>query len=733
MSIAMNRRDFLKASSIAGGGLMVSAVLPGCSSFGKRQMINNETYQANAWLRINKDNSIHFVLDRVEMGQGTYTGMSTLIAEELEVDPAELNIEFAGVDSLYRNPIYGIQITGGSTSVASHWTHLRELGAATRIMMQQAAANVWQVSADKCIAQNSFIIHPNNKTKLSYGELTSIVAEMSIPKDIKLKDKADFKLIGKYKKRLDAELKSTGQAEYGIDIERPGMLYAVVSRSNNFHGELKSFALDKAKNTKGVVDVFPIKSGIAVVAKSYWQARKAQKLVQAEWQSSENKNSSDIFDLYKTALAEDSGTDIKVTGNFSESKENASQLLSAEYQLPYLAHATMEPQNCVVDANAKGMQIWASTQGPDMARIAAARASRYSVDDIQVHTTFLGGGFGRRIVQDFIEEGAEISDRLQKPIKLIWSREEDTQHDWYRPATYHKLSATLGKDSQPQGWQHQIAGPKVFDYLVRNAAPAQYPFMPKFTYDLLAASGKMGEGIIAPTDTSSTEGADNYPYAIPNQDIRFTHVDPGIPIGYWRSVGYSHNGFVVESFMDELAHAAKKDSYQFRYDLLNDQPRAQKLLKAVAEKANWGKTSKGLVQGIAIHQSFGTWVAQVADVEITGNSFKVKKITCGVDCGQSVNPDMIHAQMEGGIIFGLTAALYGEIIIKDGAAQQSNFHDYQLLRMHETPEIDVLVMENDHAPTGVGEPGVPPVAPAVANALFAATGQRLRKLPLKLA
>ena len=733
--ISFERRQFLKVSALAGGGLLMSAALPGCSSLGKRQMID-DTYQANAWLRIDTDNTIHFVLDRVEMGQGTYTGMSTLICEELEVDPEHLKIEFAGVDSVYRNPFYGLQITGGSTSVSSHWTHLRELGATTRTMMQQAAANVWKVEASLCTIENAQVIHPNKTTSLSYGQLTAIVANMSIPFTIRLKDKKDFKLVGKYNKRLDAQLKSTGKAVYGIDIERPGMLYAVVTRSANFKSSLTSFDIEQAKQAKGVVDIFPIASGIAVIATSYWQARKAQLLVKSAWEGADKTSSDNVFEFYQKALKDDDGKSIKSSGDFSDNAETASTIINAEYQLPYLAHATMEPQNCVVEANKRGMQVWAPTQGPDMARIAAARVSRYSVGDITVNTTFMGGGFGRRIIQDFVEECAEIADKLQKPIKLIWSREDDTQHDWYRPATLHKLSATFDKNLQPQGWKHCIAGPKVFDYLVRNAAPAQYPFVPKIAYGILAASGKMGEGIIAPTDVSSTEGADNFPYSIAHQDIRFTHADPEIPIGYWRSVGYSHNGFVVESFIDELAHTANQDAFAFRLALLNDHPRAQAVLNTVAKASHWGRLdhqeNKNHAQGIAIHQSFGTWVAQVADIEVTGNQFKVKKITCVVDCGQSVNPDMVKSQMEGGIIFGLTAALYGEITFKNGAVEQSNFHDYPMLRMNETPEINVTIMQNDHSPTGVGEPGVPPLAPAVANAIFAATGQRLRKLPLKL-
>jgi len=372
-----------------------------------------------------------------------------------------------------------------------------------------------------------------------------------------------------------------------------------------------------------------------------------------------------------------------------------------------------------------------------MAQVAAAKATDYALSDVKINTTFIGGGFGRRINQDFVAEAAAISEISQQPIKLIWSREEDTQRDWYRPSSYHKLSATIDKNGDISGWNHQMAGSGVFDYFVADAAPAQYPFMPKFMFGLLENAGKMGEGIIAPADGSIYEGAEAIPYDFANINVDYKKSDSGILVGNWRSVGYSHNGFITETFIDQLAQlpsirAQKKDSYQFRYDLLKNHPRAQAVLKLAAEKANWGTPLAGCTQGISIHKSFGTWVAEVADVKIENNTIKVKRVVCAVDCGQVINPDMVIAQMEGGINFALTAALYGEITIKEGIPQQTNFHDYQLLRMNEAPQIDVHIIDSDEKPTGVGEPGVPPLAAAVANAISAKTGQRFYKLPLKL-
>jgi isoquinoline 1-oxidoreductase beta subunit len=749
-SLNQTRRNFLKATAMTSGGLIISIALPACASLkngGMSQAGDIEQWNSNAWLRIDSDNSIHFVLDRVEMGQGTYTGMTSLLCEELEVDPEKVNVSFAGVDSIYRNTIYGIQITGGSTSVASSWKIVREAGAATRIMLIKAAANTWGIRAEDCIAENGVVInkaasHKDYGQQITFGQLAAIAATYSVPSDIPLKDKADFKIIGKYNKRLDAIKKATGTAAYGIDTDLPGMKYAVFTRAPRWDSQIKHFDASQIKKMPGIEQVFavhkPSAIGVAIVAKSYWQARKAQQALQVEWHESELTQVDDasIFAQYKKDLANDSGKNVRSEGDINEALENAERTISAEYEMPFLAHATLEPQNCVAWAKEDGLEIWAATQSPDMAQVAAAKATDYSLTDIKINTTFLGGGFGRRINQDFVAEAAAISEISQQPIKLIWSREEDTQRDWYRPSSYHKLSASINKAGEISGWNHQMAGSGVFDYFVADAAPAQYPFVPKFMFGMLESAGKMGEGIIAPADGSIFEGADAIPYDFANINVDYKKSDSGILVGNWRSVGYSHNGFIVETFIEQLAQLpqvkAQKDSYQFRYDLLNKHPRAQAVLKLAADKANWGSPLPGCTQGISIHQSFGTWVAEIADVSVKNNQINVERIVCAVDCGQVVNPDTVVAQMEGGIIFALTAALYGEINIKEGIPQQTNFHDYQLLRMNEAPIIDVHIVDSDEHPTGVGEPGVPPLASAVANAITAKTGQYFYKLPLKL-
>jgi CO/xanthine dehydrogenase Mo-binding subunit len=750
-----SRRNFLKASALGSGGLVMSIALPGCATLkngGLQKVEGNEQWNANAWLRIDSDNSIHFVLDRVEMGQGTYTGMTSLLAEELEADPNKIDVSFAEVDSIYRNTIYGIQITGGSTSVASSWQIIREAGAATRIMLTKAAAHTWQIAEKDCRAENGKIInnaigHKQKGQVLSYGQLAGIASTFSIPSDIPLKDKADFKVIGKFNKRLDGIKKITGTADYGIDTELPNMRYAVVTRAGRWDSQIKSHNGNTLKSLPGIEAIIEINKpsavGIAIVAKSYWQARKAQQQLQIEWHESELNNVDDasIFAQYKKDLEADDGKNVRSEGDISEALDNAAHTVTAEFEMPFLAHATLEPQNCSAWATEKGLEIWAPTQSPDMAQVAAAKATDYALSDIKVNTTFLGGGFGRRINQDFVAEAAAIAQQVNYPIKLIWSREEDTQRDWYRPSSYHKLSASLDKNGKITGWNHQMAGSGVFDYFVAEAAPAQYPFAPKFMYDFLATAGKVGEGIIAPADASIFEGAEALPYDFDNINVDYKKSDSGILVGNWRSVGYSHNGFIVETFIEQLVRKANelsqnqekpKNPYQFRYELLNKHPRAQAVLKLAAEKANWGKPLTGCSQGISIHKSFGTWVAQVADVEINQQQIKVKRIVCAVDCGQVVNPDTVKAQMEGGIIFALTAALYGEINIKQGIPQQTNFHDSPLLRINETPTIDVHIIDSDEKPTGVGEPGVPPLASAVANAISAKTGQYFYKLPLKL-
>lgn len=733
----LNRRQFLQVSASTSGGLLMSIALPGCAS---TQTYNDskQAWQANAWLHIHSDNRIEFVLDRVEMGQGTYTGLLTLLAEELEVDPAQVEVSFAGVDSAYDNPIYKLQITGGSTSMASSFERIRTAGASAREMLLLAAALVWQLPVNQLSASDGKIHAQDNNSSLSYGELANLAAKQPVP-EVQLKPASEFKRIGQAELRLDAHAKVTGQANYGIDIELPNMLYAVVTRAPAWGAELKESDISAAQQSKGVIDVFTInaagRQGVAVVAQQYWQARKAQQKLVLAWQTPANAPSSDdIIALHQQALEQQPGDTVREQGEVNQAVAAASQSLQVEYQLPHLAHATLEPQNCVVNAHDTGMEVWAPTQSPSMARVAAARHSRYSLDDIQVHSSWIGGGFGRRIMQDYVAECAAIADRLQRPVKLIWSREEDTRHDFYRPASVHRLQAAIDASGSVSAWQHRMAHPKVFDWFADDAAPAQYPFLPKFLFPALIAAGKAGEGIIAPSDTSAYEGASDLPYDFNAIKVDFVHSDPGVPVGYWRSVGHSHNGFVTESFVDELAHLAKQDPLDFRLHYLKQHPHAIALLKAVAARAQWGQPLAGCQQGVAIHKSFGSWVAQIADVRILDNGqIRIERVVCGVHCGLAVNPDTVKAQMEGSIIFALTAALYGDIALHNGEVQQSNFHDYALCRINEQPEIDVLIMPSDEPPTGVGEPGVPPLAAAVSNAVFRASGQRLRSLPLRLA
>lgn len=733
---SLNRRDFLKTSGLASGALLISVALPGCSSLGHKGMVSQQQWQASAWVRIDTDDKVTFVLDRVEMGQGTYSGLVTLLCEELEVEPASVAVEFAEVDSIYNNPLYKLQITGGSTSIASSYERIRIAGATAREMLKQAAARLLNepVASLRCEQGQVFSA---NRQPIRYGQLVHLAAVESVPGNLELKQPEQFRYIGKNAQRLDTRGKITGQAQYGIDVELPGMLYAVVSRAPAYGGTVKTYDASAAKAAAGVVDILEVaaagRHGIAVVARSYWQARKAQQLLKIEWQTPANAPSdASVWLQYEQDLDQDSGDTLRNDGNFRRAAKQASRQLNAEYRLPYLAHATLEPQVCVVSANRHGMEVWAPTQAPSLARIAAAKHSRYSVDDILVHTTWIGGGFGRRLMQDYVAECAFIADRLQQPVKLIFSREEDTQHDYYRPASLHRLTATFDAQGQLNGWQHRLAHPKVMHWFVPDAAAAQYHFMPKFMFSTLAVAGKLGEGILAPNDTSGYEGANDLPYAIDNLRMDFVHSEPGVPVGYWRAVGHSHNGFVTESFIDELAHQQQQDPLAFRRRLLQQHPRALAVLDKAAALASWGQPLPGCKQGLAIHKSFGSWVAQIADVQVQNGSIRVKRVVCVVDCGVVVNPDIVRAQMEGGIIFGLTAALYGKINLLNGAVQQSNFHDYPLLRLEETPAIEVAIIDSTAEPTGAGEPGVPPLAAAVANAVFVATGQRLRQLPLQL-
>lgn len=732
--MSVSRRDLFRIGAAGSGALVLSMTLPGCASRQGRAPTHEGGWAPNAWLELGPDGDVVFTLDRVEMGQGTYTGIPTLVAEELDVPPERIDVRFAPVGADYINPQYQLQVTGGSTSLRTSWSRIRTGAAKVRQVLLNSAAEVWQVEADELSTRDGVVRHPDGNQTLPYGELVSLAARQPLPDEVTLTKPGDFRYIGRHDRRLDARAKVTGEARFGIDVEREGLVYAVVTRPPRHGSRFVSVDDTQARDMPGVIDVVTIERGVAVVAEHYWQARQAQKKLDIRWDDTDavRKDHEAVYREYRRAADDSSGDTERSEGDAMGRLDAAGDRVEAEYEAPFLAHATMEPQNATAEVTDTGMEVWAPTQGPDMARIAAARVSRFSPDEITVHTTFLGGGFGRRLTQEYVEEVAAIADRVERPVKLVWSREEDIRHDMYRPAMLHRFRASLD-GGRIQAWDHQITGPLIFDWFARNAAAAQYPWAPKFLYDTMASMGRMTEDtFLTPKDHSAIEGAVEYPYGVPDIMVRHTHADAGIPVSYWRSVGHSHNGFAVETFMDELAHEAGEDPVEFRLRHLDDKPRHRRVLELAAEKADWsGSLPEGRARGVALHRSFGTYVAQVVEASIENQRIRVHRVVCATDCGQIVNPDVVRMQMEGGIIFGLTAALYGWIDWEDGQLQQSNFHDYTLMRHDETPRIDVILVDSDEGPQGVGEPGTPPAIPALGNALFALTGERQRRTPFQ--
>ncbi|MGM0450617.1 MAG: molybdopterin cofactor-binding domain-containing protein [Pseudomonadota bacterium] len=731
----VSRRELFRLGAAGSGALVLGMVLPGCATTGEREPTQAGAWAPNAWLELHPDGRIVFTLDRVEMGQGTYTGLTTLVAEELDVPPERIDVVFAPVGKAYINSQYGLQVTGGSASLRTSWEQLREAGARVRAVMLAAAGEVWQQPVEALETDDGYVMHPDSGQRIAYTGLLELAARQSMPDQVALRRPEDFRYIGRQDQRLDAHAKVTGEARFGIDVELDGMRYAVVARPPAIGARLVSFDDTKARELPGVIDVLAIERGVAVVAESYWRALKARDELNIEWDESDavKVTQDSVFRQYRQAADDSAGDTERGDGDAAGVIEAADDMLEAEYEAPFLAHATMEPQNATAMVTEKGLEVWAPTQGPDMARIAAARTSGYSPGDVTIHTTFLGGGFGRRLTQEYVEEVAEIASQRDEPIKLVWSREDDIRHDVYRPAMLHRFRGALS-DGRISAWDHQVTGPLIFDWFARNAAAAQYPWAPRMFYNTLASVGRMTEDtFLTPKDHSAIEGAVDVPYAVPDLRVRHTHSDAGVPISYWRSVGHSHNGFAVETFMDELAHQASEDPVQFRLRHLSDSPRHRAVLERAAEAAGWGRSlAEGRARGVALHRSFGTFVAQVVEASIEDGAVRVHRVTCAVDCGRMVNPDIVRMQMEGGILFGLTAALYGEVDWDDdGRLKQSNFHDYTLMRHDETPEIEILLAENDEPPQGVGEPGTPPAIPALGNALFALTGERQRRTPFR--
>lgn len=710
---ALNRREFLKTGASATGGLVIALHFSTLAPSEAALAAPAAAFAPNAFVRVAPDGSITVIIGKAEMGQGVYTSLPMILAEELDADWTRVRCEFAPVDPAYNHTAFGIQMTGGSTSIWSSYDQFRKAGATARAMLVQAAADNWGVAPAACRTQNSFVIHDASGRRAAYGDLVAKAAEGKPPSQVTLKDPKDFKIIGKAVHRLDTPAKCNGTATFAIDVERPGMLVAVLARPPVFGGKAKSFDASAAKAIRGVKDVVEIPRGIAVLADGYWAARRGRDALKIDWDDgplagySTEKQRADY-----AALAKTPGAVARKEGDAAAALARAAKTLDAEYELPYLAHATMEPMNCLADVRADSCEVWAGTQFQTFDRLTAAQAAGLKPEQVQVHTTFLGGGFGRRAVPDchMVQEAVQVSKAARVPVKLIWTREDDMRGGYYRPYFFHRLAGGLDDNGNIVAWKQTIVG---------QSFMAGTPF----------AQFMIKDGV----DGTSVEGAADTPYQIPNLYVDLHSPNLPIPTLWWRSVGHTHTAFVVESFLDELAHAAGKDPYEMRRALLAGAPRHRRVLELVAEKAGWGSTiAAGRGRGIAVHDSFGSYAAYVAEVSVSKRGeLTVHRMVCAVDCGPVVNPDTVKAQFEGAVIFGLTAALRGEITLANGRVQQSNFHDYPMLRIHEVPEIEVHIVPSTEKQGGIGEPGVPCTAPAVANAIFAVTGKRIRRLPIR--
>lgn len=705
----LDRRDFLKKSAAGGGALVIGFYLPG-EFAALAASPPAEPAALNAWVRIAPDNTVTLIIDKSEMGTGVTTSLPMLLAEELDFDWKNIKFEFAPAAPQYFNPIFGLQGTGGSTSVRASWGPLTTAGAAAREMLVAAAAKKWYVDPSACHVDNGNVVHTASGKRLTYGVLVEEAAKLPVPPNAKLKDPKNYKFIGKPIKRLDTPPKTNGKAEFGMDVRLPKMRYAVIARCPVFGGKIRSFDATKARAVRGVKQVLQISSGVAVIADNTWSAMEGRRALEIEWDEGPNAavSSESIHRLY-VENAEKAGAIARKDGDVEAALLGAAKKLEATYEVPFLAHATMEPMNCTADVRADSCDIYAPTQFQTFNQITGAKITGLRPEQVRVHTTYLGGGFGRRAEQDFVAEAVEISKAISAPVQVAWSREDDMQHDFYRPATYTKLTGGLNSDGWPVAWKCRVVGPSIMSR-----------FFP----------GSVKNGL----DNSSVEGIVESQYAIPNFLCDYVLTETGVPVGFWRSVGNSQNGYITECFIEELARASGKDSFEFRRKLLEKAPRHRGVLELSAEKAGWGKPlPAGQSRGIAVVESFGSFVAEVAEVSFNKSSgeIKVHRVVCAVDCGRYVNPDIIAAQMESGIVYGLTAALKGQITIDKGRVEQSNFNDYEMLRLNEMPKVEVHIVPSNEAPGGCGEPGTPPIAPAVSNAIFAATGKPIRRLPIR--
>jgi len=736
-TIDISRRNFLKVSLVVGSGLLVSVQLPSCNrqtmDFAALNKANPDVFMPNAWIKIGRDHRITVMVNHTELGQGITTALPMLIAEELEADWGQIRAEIAAAAKVYKNPDFNTQMTASSSSVQTSWKILRMAGATAREMLKKAAAQTWGVPVSECRAEKSSIIHKSSGKILRYGDLTEKAARLPIPEEVPLKDPGSFKIIGKRLPRLDTAIKIDGSAVFGMDIRIPGMLVATVIHAPIIGARPKSVNLIRAKSLPGVRQVLNIEPGIAVVADTFWQAINGAEALEIEWDESEAVSiSSPEIQKRLAGLAETEGKTIYEVGDPVEVLEKSANSIQAVYELPYQAHATPEPMNCTAHVREDSCDIWAPTQHQDASQEIASKITGFDYESINVHTTFTGGGFGRRINVDYVAEAVRISKAIKKPVKLIWTREEDTRNDYYRPTSYNVLKAAVDSNGLPIAWEHRIMGADHFAHGLPKLLPSILPYgTPRLFRNLITSLAEYALPRVIP-GKKAIEGAAPLPYDIKNVRVNFINDDPGIPLGFWRSVAHSSNAFVVESFIDEIAAAKDLDPYELRYRLASKTPRLQNVLKLAAKKSGWHqKPRPGIFRGLAAHEFHETMLVFVAEVSVKKNGeVKVHRVVCAVDCGVVINPKIVEAQMEGGIAFGLTATLKSSITIRKGRVEQSNFDDFTLLRMDEMPKVEVHLVKSNHPPTGIGEAAVPMIAPAVANAIYSAIGKRIRKLPI---
>jgi len=727
--IAVDRRGFLRLVTMAGGGLALGIALPGCGS--KPEHWPNaqaDAFQPNAFLQLRPDGRIVLAVHKAEMGQGVTTGLATLVAEELEVDPLSLEIAFAEPHADYKDPEFDMMITGGSASLKVSWMPLREAAATMRELLLQAAAALWGVTAADCVAEDGAVRLRDGSKQVTYAELADAAAKLPLPASPPpLKPPSDWRRIGSFDTRVDAREKVDGTARFALDVQLPGMLTAVLLRCPHFGGSLKQFDGAKAAASPGVRLVTACAGGVAVVADGYWHARQAAGLVEVEWDKGPQAglDSAAIAARQAQTLDAHDGQLLRESGERSSAP--VARTVEAEYRVPFLAHATMEPMNAVATVQGDHAEIWAGNQAPDVLQGLVARELDIPVANVKIHTTLLGGGFGRRAMLDFAVEAALVAQAAAAPVKLVWSREDDMRHDWYRPAALARSKVELDAAGNILAWEQRVTAASIMAQMMPVLGIAMLPqWMPESVMTPVAA-------LIRNYDEAIGEGVAELPYELPYIRVEAQHSDSGVPVGVWRSVGHSQNAFFAESFVDEVAYALGEDPLAFRMRRLPAGSRHAAVLQRLAAAADWGKPPTGHFQGVALHESFGSVVGEVVELSLADGTPRIERIVCVVDCGIVVNPDVVRMQAESAIVYALSAALHGRITVADGAVEQGNFDDYPVLRLHECPPIEVHIAASDNAPSGIGEPPTPPLAPALANALFAATGRRQRELPLALA